>query len=264
MTASTGSVPMATEGSGALGQQSVAQMLRSFLQVQQQRSSLYSQLAAGFKQYLETQALSYQILMNQITSGFQVCSNQVNELAGLLASPAVNHPELSALLRRAQGGERQKLHLTVGLQALRMAIAKREERREAMREQALSQAIPDSPSKERARLRAAAAAAVMGVDLPGTGITSALADVSLASGTPEAVQHSHGVHHHIHTAACGHGHGLEGDDSDDAEAPLATDEECVVAVQQSLLLIDRCVAGINDVIEEVRYALEDLEDPVQN
>ncbi|KAJ9513508.1 hypothetical protein QJQ45_006062 [Haematococcus lacustris] len=64
--------------------------------------------------------------------------------------------------------------------------------------------------------------------------------------------HGHGC------CSCGAGEGAGGQGGQEEEEP--SEAEYTAAVQEALLLLDRCIADINDALEEVRYALEEMQE----
>lgn len=105
-------------------------LLRGFQAAQEERSQTYSQLSAGFKQFLEDrQEVPYQALLEQATRAFAHCSQKVLTIEKALSAPHVSRHDLSAMLRRVQEGERDKLQATVSLHALKAAIAIRADKK---------------------------------------------------------------------------------------------------------------------------------------
>lgn len=122
-------------------------------------------------------------------------------------------PLLHALLLPMQDAEREKLHVTVSLQALRTALALREERKQQLKEFSDQHARP----------------------------------------TGKAVDHVHS-----HTCGCGHGDEDDDDDGLGNSSKTASDEDIEAAIKEALQRLDGCVQTINDALEDVRYAVEDL------
>lgn len=101
---------------------SVAALLRSFLAVQEQRARLYTQFKDSFEDYLSTRReLPHQAVLTAVTTGFSQCSNDVIALEKAL-SEECRRPDLAAMLRQVQQLEREKLHLTITMQALKRAF----------------------------------------------------------------------------------------------------------------------------------------------
>lgn len=102
---------------------SVPEALGTFFKVQEERAVLYSRFHAGFKAFLlSKQEVTYRSLMAELTPAFSACSQRVRGLQADLDG-ALARPDLAALLNAVQEGERDKLRLTLELQALKQAYA---------------------------------------------------------------------------------------------------------------------------------------------
>ncbi|GLC44532.1 hypothetical protein PLESTB_000063400 [Pleodorina starrii] len=102
--------------------QDVESALRAFLEVQTCRAQLYTRFQDGFKGFLRTKHEGhYKALMADLTAAFSECSKRVIALEGALKD--MGRTDLAATLRSVQESERDKLRLTLTLQALKQAAA---------------------------------------------------------------------------------------------------------------------------------------------
>ncbi|EFN57050.1 hypothetical protein CHLNCDRAFT_143776 [Chlorella variabilis] len=101
---------------------SALELLDSFLAVQRERAAAYRRFDAAFRAYLQNGAEGpYRHVMGQLTAQFQDCSRRVLSVEAALQS--TGQDEAAALLRAVQENEREKLRLTLALQALKAAHA---------------------------------------------------------------------------------------------------------------------------------------------
>lgn len=104
-------------------QQSVTDLLKLFMQVQQQRAEHYSSMHQAFRTFLSTrQEPVFRHALQEATAGFNSCSKQVI-FAETCLKQELQRPDLAALLRVVQEQEREKLRLTLSLQSLKQALA---------------------------------------------------------------------------------------------------------------------------------------------
>ncbi|KAL2643504.1 hypothetical protein R1flu_011091 [Riccia fluitans] len=100
----------------------VQQLLRTFLDVQQRRASVYSLWHKGFADYLKTSSDDeFSKLCGQITIDFNECSRQVRDIIARLKDESVLREDLASVLEQVQVQESQKLRMTSVLQVLRKA-----------------------------------------------------------------------------------------------------------------------------------------------
>eukprot|EP01018_Ginkgo_biloba_P038727 Gb_14072 [translate_table: standard] len=108
--------------SEAEGSNTVVNLLRRFLSVQENRAAIYARLKRGFTEYLRTGAdQAYQQLCSQITAEFNDCSKQVLEMEAILGDSDHCREDLVSLLKTVQAHEKQKLHMTATIQVLKKA-----------------------------------------------------------------------------------------------------------------------------------------------
>lgn len=101
---------------------SLLQLLRRFLTIQDRRASIYNRFHRAFLEYMElAEELAYQQRCSQITSDFNDCSKQVLKIESALKSPEYCREDMAKLLQSVQLQEKQKLHMTVQLQVLKKA-----------------------------------------------------------------------------------------------------------------------------------------------
>ncbi|MEW5301242.1 MAG: hypothetical protein WDW38_004801 [Sanguina aurantia] len=118
--ASNDAEPEQTDGDEPV---SVLDLLRGFQQVQSMRAQHYATFHTAFKDFLVTrQEGPHQRLMAQLSGAFGACSQRVRAIESVLS---IRHDrgDLARLLDTLQGLEREKLRLTLALQALRQAHA---------------------------------------------------------------------------------------------------------------------------------------------
>eukprot|EP00879_Flechtneria_rotunda_P030416 GHRR01033046.1.p1 GENE.GHRR01033046.1~~GHRR01033046.1.p1 ORF type:complete len:252 (+),score=104.38 GHRR01033046.1:970-1725(+) len=99
-------------------------------------------------------------------------------------------------------------------------------------------------------------------------------DASSANGQAEAFSVSNGSYaeqmpagghqHSHHAGCCSHQHHHEPPDPLDSNELEPTEAEYKAAVEEAVQKLDICVTGINEVLEEVRYAVQELQDEQQN
>ncbi|KAL3696878.1 hypothetical protein R1sor_010954 [Riccia sorocarpa] len=98
------------------------QLLRSFLDIQQRRASVYSLWHKGFAEYLKRSSDDdFSKLCGQITIDFSDCSRQVRDIIARLKDESVCRADLASVLEQVQIQESQKLRMTSVLQVLRKA-----------------------------------------------------------------------------------------------------------------------------------------------
>ncbi|EFJ46080.1 hypothetical protein VOLCADRAFT_62922, partial [Volvox carteri f. nagariensis] len=96
--------------------------IQEFLQVQTCRAQLYSRFQDGFKTFIRTRHEGpYKALLSELTLAFNDCSKKVIGLESALQE--MGRADLAATLRTVQESERDKLRLTLTLQALKQAAA---------------------------------------------------------------------------------------------------------------------------------------------
>ncbi|PNH12239.1 hypothetical protein TSOC_000870 [Tetrabaena socialis] len=100
----------------------VHDVLRGFFDVQSSRAKLYVRFQDGFKAFTHTkQEALYRSLMAEVAASFTDCSRRVMALEATLKE--LGRADLGATLREVQEWEREKLRLTLALQALKQAAA---------------------------------------------------------------------------------------------------------------------------------------------
>lgn len=211
-------------------------LLQRFQSAQARRAQLYSRFDAGFKRYLETrQEGIYRRLLAELTAEFSECSAEVLGIEAALREGR-GRGDLAALLRGVQQGEREKLRATLALQALRGAYDRQEFswQREEQQQQAQAQKLPGAVS--------ASGQAASGMSM-----------LQLGESGGSSTQHQHqqqGEGLGGHAACCGHGH---------SQPPEPTELEYNCAVAEAIQVLQRVVTDINERLEEVKYALEELD-----
>ncbi|GLI68438.1 hypothetical protein VaNZ11_012854 [Volvox africanus] len=96
--------------------------LQEFLLLQTRRAQLYSCFQEGFNEFLRTKREGdYKALLAELSMAFNDCSKKVIVLEGMLRE--LGRADLAAILRGVQESERDKLRLTLTLQALKQAAA---------------------------------------------------------------------------------------------------------------------------------------------
>lgn len=96
------------------------ELLDSFQAVQRERATAYRRFDTAFRAYLLTKAEGpYRYVVGELTGHFQELSGRVRAVEAALK--AGGQGELAGLLRTVQEGEREKLRLTLALQALKAA-----------------------------------------------------------------------------------------------------------------------------------------------
>ncbi|PSC72968.1 hypothetical protein C2E20_3660 [Micractinium conductrix] len=101
---------------------SVLELLDGVAEVQRQRAAAYRRFDSAFKAYLHNQAEGpYRFQAGQLTAEFQQLSALV--IGAEAALRGQGQADLADLLRTVQENEREKLRLTVALQALKAAHA---------------------------------------------------------------------------------------------------------------------------------------------
>mmetsp|Transcript_4407 Transcript_4407/g.10919 ORF Transcript_4407/g.10919 Transcript_4407/m.10919 type:complete len:235 (-) Transcript_4407:171-875(-) len=207
-------------------------LLTSFQGVQRQRAQLYARLHQGFRRFLETrQEGIYKTLMADVTVAFSECSQQVIAAEEELKDRC-GRADLALLLRRVQVLEREKLALTLSLQALKQAGS------------------VGVFSWQRAAASGAEQAA--GGSFGAQGEHDPLEPHS-PQGHGEA--HGHG-HEHQHGEGCGHAHHACCGHSAPPDEP--TQEEYQGALDEAIQQLDKCVNSINEVLEEVQEHVAEL------
>jgi len=216
----------AAGGAGASGvaggdDSSVAALLARFAEVQAHRAHCYGALDGAFRGLLATGAEGpYRRALQALTPEFSDASSAVRAFETALAGPR-GRPDLAALLRAVQEGEREKLRLTLALQALRQAHA----------------AGNFSWQQEGAEA----------------------ADAFEPPPAPAAHDHAHGEHAHGDGAAAANGHaGCCGHGDHPPPPPEPTQAEWEAAVREATRGLDAAIAAINEALEELRYAAAEL------
>ncbi|XP_024534976.1 uncharacterized protein LOC9630709 [Selaginella moellendorffii] len=98
------------------------ELLRRFLEFQERRATIYTELQRGFADYLRSNAeLAYKELCGRVTVEFNECSRQVLEIEAALRDPACSREDLAVLLQAVQSHEKKKLQMTATLQILKRA-----------------------------------------------------------------------------------------------------------------------------------------------
>lgn len=101
-----------------------------FFEIQSLRAEAYSRFEESFRKYVECPQgqndYNYRSMMMRLTSEFSNLSNRVKELQKDFEN--MGRLKESELLRRLQNSEREKLELTLTLQALRTALATHDSR----------------------------------------------------------------------------------------------------------------------------------------
>jgi hypothetical protein len=212
-------------GAGGGGDDSVAALLARFAEVQAHRAHCYGALDAAFRGLLATGAEGpYRRALQALTPEFSDASSAVRAFEAALAGPR-GRPDLAALLRGVQEGEREKLRLTLALQALRQAHA------------AGNFSWQKEGAEEANALEPPAAHAPAAAHDHGHG------------------EHSHGeggaANGHAHgPGCCGHGAG----GSHPPPPPEPTQAEWEAAVREATRGLDAAISAINEALEELRYA----------
>ncbi|CAD7698297.1 unnamed protein product [Ostreobium quekettii] len=105
------------------GGATVRDLLLRFCKVQQQRVTQYNRLHEGFRRYLQSREESQFIqCLSDSTKAFSEISAAVIAIEATLRKESHAH-DVADILRRVQEGERDKLRLTLSLQALKRVHA---------------------------------------------------------------------------------------------------------------------------------------------
>ncbi|KAK9822997.1 hypothetical protein WJX81_004133 [Elliptochloris bilobata] len=105
------------------GPEDVAAALVAFRGAAERRARQYGLFKAGFQRYLAARDEgAFRRLMAEVTAEFQAVNGLVRGLEARL-SERLNRPDLAALLRAVQDGERDVLRFTLVLQALKKAFS---------------------------------------------------------------------------------------------------------------------------------------------
>eukprot|EP00877_Chromochloris_zofingiensis_P007611 jgi/Chrzof1/3102/Cz12g12030.t1 len=244
----------AEQGTDTPSNSDIADLLQAFLQVQARRAEYYTSFHDAFKTYMATKAEGpYKHAMQQLTAAFGACSRDVIAVENCLRDD-VSRSDLTALLRSVQSHEKNKLQLTLSLQALKAAHAAG---RFSWQQQgggddsdvghASDQNHGDHPAG------------------PGQSSVTAGSDDQRQddAATPADPHGCHDHHHHDNhghndhgAAAGGHVCGHHG-----GQANMEPSEyEYHAAVKEAVQQLDAAVKGINEALDEVRYAVEDLKE----
>ncbi|EFJ33876.1 hypothetical protein SELMODRAFT_406136 [Selaginella moellendorffii] len=87
------------------------ELLRRFLEIQERRATIYTELQRGFADYLRSNAeLAYKELCGRVL-----------EIEAALRDPACSREDLAVLLQAVQSHEKKKLQMTATLQILKRA-----------------------------------------------------------------------------------------------------------------------------------------------
>ncbi|KAL6749892.1 DNA repair REX1-B-domain-containing protein [Haematococcus lacustris] len=230
--------PLASPSPAPAPLPSPALLLHQFLALQQQRAQLYARWHMGHRRYCESRQEGglFRALLAATTASFQEVSQAVRgveaELRADQEEGGAGRPDLAGLLRRVQDSEREKLRLTLSLQSLRTAAAFR------------TFSWQHGHAEGGAGLGGGHGGPLEPGHAPGPSAAGLQPDSLLLS-----KGHGHGC--------CGCG-AREGAGGQEEEEP--SEAEYTAAVQEALLLLDRCIADVNDALEEVRYALEELQE----
>ena len=102
----------------------VGEMLRLFLEQQEERVSVYRKFEEGFQLFLRVaEAQGYQGLVTHTTAAFAEISKRVNSIEAELRTRGAVAEPLAATVRTVQELEREKLQITAQLHILRHGLA---------------------------------------------------------------------------------------------------------------------------------------------
>ncbi|KAF5827357.1 hypothetical protein DUNSADRAFT_789, partial [Dunaliella salina] len=185
------------------------------------------------RRFLENkQEGQYKSLLQELTAAFSQCSIQARAVQAELRSR--QREDLATFVEEIQGNERTKLQLTLSLQALKQAGAAGVF---SWQKAPLAEGVGPLGSP----------AVLAGQSHPDEDEADPLEPGSACT------QHHHHHHHH----ACTGGAPCE------PPPPEPTAEEYSNALQENIQQLDRCVASINDCLEEIKYAIDDLREGEQ-
>lgn len=247
---------------------SAVELLKQFEEVQGRRAQLYSRFEAGFRRYLETrQEGIYRRLLAELTGQFAEVSKEVIDLEASLRDGR-GRGDLADMLRGVQQNEREKLRLTLALQALKAAYEKREF------------SWQQEQQDDRA-VAAAKAAKFYGQQPMRTGLAGismahgGAPDTAPASGSSSSNQSGHAghdshSHHHERSVAQDHmggeaeggGPGSVGHAACGCGAPAPpepSEAEYGNAVSEAIRQLQEVVLAINDLLDEIKYEVAEHE-----
>ena len=128
----------------------VGEMLRLFLEQQEERVSVYRKFEEGFQLFLRVaEAQGYQGLVTHTTAAFAEISKRVNSIEAELRTRGAVAEPLAATVRTVQELEREKLQITAQLHILRHGLAIDELQRRASRSRRMRGALPSEPRFRR-------------------------------------------------------------------------------------------------------------------